>query len=98
MEEPSQRDLRDVVKEFMELQIVQYEVVLDVVNKQLLLQNLEISMEQSMHGRDKHGQYWDSNYALNCKKNREDEFQEAIGKYRANQKRLKELKDEMMLT
>ena len=90
----SQRTLAEVMGEFLELQIAQNTVTLEVAHKRQLLQSWNDGMERSKHNRDEHGRYWNSDFALKCQKRSEDEVREAEGRFGANQKRLKELKDE----
>ena len=90
----SQRTLAEVMGEFLELQITQNTVALEVAHKRQLLQSWNDGMERAKHDRDKHQRYWDLDFALKCEKRYEDEAHEAEEKFDANQKRLKELKDE----
>ena len=90
----SQRTLAEVMGEFLELQITQNTVVLEVAHKRQLLQSWNDSMERSKHNRDEHQRCWDADFSLKCLKRYESEVHEAEEKFGANQKRLKELKDE----
>ena len=92
----SQRTLAEAMGEFLELQIVQNTVALEVAFKRQLLQSWNDGMERAKHGRDEHRRYWDMDYALKCQKRYEDEVHEMHERFEANQKRLKELKDEIV--
>ena len=92
----SQRTLAEVMGEFLELQVMQNTVALEVAHKRQLLQSWNDNMEHAKHGRDEHRHYWDSDYSLRCQRKYEDEVHEAGRKFDTNQKRLQELKDEVV--
>lgn len=92
----SQRTLAEAMGEFLEFQVVQNAVTLEVAHKRQLLQSWNDGMERAKHGRDEHRGRWDLDYALKCQKEYEDEALEAEERFKANQKRLKELKDEVV--
>ena len=89
------RTLAEAMGEFMELQITQIKLALEVANKRQLLQSWNDGMERAKHSRDEHRRYWDANYALQCQARYAKEAGEAENKFDANQARLKELKNEV---
>lgn len=91
-----QRTLAEVMGEFLELQITQNTVALEVVHKRQLFQSWNDGMERSKHNRDEHRRYWDSDFSLKCQQKYENEAREAEEKFGVNQERLKDLKDEVV--
>lgn len=90
------RQPHEVWKEFLELQIEQNAVALEVVHKRQLLQGWYDSMERAKHNRDLHNRFWDADFALKCQKKYEGEECKAHEKFETNQKRLADLKDELV--
>ena len=92
----SQRTLVEVMGELLELQAQNTVVALEVAHKRQLLQSWNDGMERSKHNRDEHRRYWDSSYSLECQKRYEDEESKAREKFETNQKKLRDLKDEVV--
>lgn len=90
------RQAHEVWKEFLGLQIEQVAVALEVASKRQLLQSWNDSMERAKHSRDEHRRYWDSNFALKCQGKYEVETRDAERQFGANQKKLADLKDEIV--
>jgi len=84
----SQLTLAEVMREFMELQVEQNVVTLEVAHKRQLLQSWNDSMERSQHNRNEHRRYWDSDFSLQCQKKYESEKREAEQRFDVNQKKL----------
>ena len=83
----SQRTPAEVMREFMELQVEQNVVTLEVAHKRQLLQSWDDGMERAKHDRDRHNSCWDHSYALECQRKYDKEAREAEQQFDVNQKK-----------
>lgn len=90
------RSRSEVLEEYLELQIEQNEVILQVAIDRQFVLSWHDTMARGEHRRDEHRLHWNSDLAGRTMIEYENKARKSRDRFETNQKKLRDLKDELV--